>query len=176
MLSVSMECASSPLAATSPSAQLTNEQLQLPALCVSVSPCVLPLRVIRNTSCVTPPCHTQQLCVFPLSVSFPGPFVLNTQHVSFSIIFRHFAIFRSCLFHWLCSVSFESQVQERCSLTICAVHRSCVSYTGAPLCQTKPNSSVFAPPTSSLLGTSSLGWCCQITYCCRCCLGLINTI
>ena len=124
-----------------------------------VTPPVLPLRVIRS-SCLCFPC----LCYSQVPLC---PFVLNTQHVSFSIIFCHFAIFRSCLFHWLCSVSFECQAQERCSLTMCVVHRSCVSYTGAPLCQTKPNSSVFAPPTSSLLGTSSLGWCCQIRYCCR---------
>ena len=151
-----MECASSPLAATSPSAQLTNEQLQLPALCVSVSPCVsypsvsyvthpvLPLRVIRS-SCVCFPClcHSQvPLCLF----------VLNTQYVSFSIIFCHFAIFRSCLFHWLCSVSFESQAQERCSLAMCVVHRSCVSYTGAPPVRQNPTPQFLRPPPHHFWG------------------------
>ena len=110
----------------------------------AIAVCVSPVCVIPRSLCVK---HTTRVIQYHI-LSF-----CHFQELSFSLA--------------LLSVIRESSAGAVLPHHVCCTQKLCVAHR-SPLCQTKPNSSVFAPPTSSLLGTSSLGWWCQITHCSRC--------
>ena len=70
--------------------------------------------------------------MFPPSVSVPCSFCVTHIFVSFSIIFCHFANFRSCLFQWL-SVIRESSAGAVLPHHVCCTQKLCVVHRSPPL-------------------------------------------